>query len=214
MSYLLHPSSIALIMTEPRLKVDKEAGNLSEGAKTYLNKLAKESVYQFREQINTKPVQKGNICEGDSIALFNSVFFTDYEKNTVRIETDLMSGEADIVGDDVIIDIKTAWSLATFPATPDDAHSDLYEYQLRAYMHLYDKPRAELAYCLVSTPDDLCKWEQPELHCVDHYPASMRVTIWKCDRDLEIESRILEKCKKAQEYLAEQILRIKQSHNF
>ncbi len=199
-------------MTEPKLK--SEAGQLSQGAKTYLNKLAKEHVYGFREQISSKPMQKGTRCENESIELFNRVFFTEYFKHEGRIFTDLLSGECDILGDDVIIDIKTAWSLATFPATPDDAHSDLYEWQGRAYMHLYDKPRFTLAYCLVDTPEDLCQWEQPEIHFVSHIPENMRVTIWTCERDMEKENRMLDKCQKAQVYLREQVERIKAAHRF
>lgn len=212
MSYLLHPSSIGLIMTEPKLK--SEAGGLSQGAKTYLNKIAKELAYGFREQISSKPMQKGTICEDESIALFNRVFFTQYTKHVGRIKTDLLSGEADIVGDDLIIDIKTAWSLATFPATPEDAHSDLYEWQGRAYLHLYNKPRFELAYCLVDSPEDLCQWEQAELHLVSHIPENMRVTIWRCDRDMEKEERMLDKCRKAQQYITEQVARIQAAHQF
>lgn len=211
---ILRPSSIGQIMGEPRSKAAKEAGELSETAKTYLNQLAKEQVYGYRKQIDNKYMQKGRMVEDDSISLFNLVFGTDYEKHVGRIETDLLSGECDIKGDDLIIDIKSSWSLDTFPATPEDGKNDDYEWQGRAYMHLYDKPKFDLAYCLVSTPDELCKYESPDAHCVDHIPVNMRVTVLHFDRDMALEQKMLDRARRAQQYVLQQIERIKSAHQF
>lgn len=210
----LRPHAVGNLMTEPRSKAAKEAGELSETAKAYCLKLAKESVYSYRDSLSSKPIEKGLACEQDSLDLLNIVTNSFYTKNTQRVETDLMSGEADIVDDDCIIDLKTAWSLATFPVLPDQAHSDLYEHQLRAYMHLYDKQHATLAYCLVSTPDELCKYEDYRLHQVEHIPPAMRVTLWHCTRDLEKEALMLEKCRRAQVYIEQLIAEIKAAHNY
>jgi len=155
---LIRASFVGKIMSEPKLKADKEAGNLSEGAKTELNKLAKQIVYGYRPELNTKPILKGLRCEQDSIDLLNRVFFTFYEKNTVRISNDFLTGEADILGDDVIIDIKSSYSLDTFPATSDDGENQQYYWQGQMDMYLYDKPRYEVAYCLLDTPDALCAY--------------------------------------------------------
>jgi len=211
---LIRASFVGKIMSEPKLKADKESGNLSEGAKTELNKLAKQIVYDYRPELNTKPILKGLQCEQDSIDLFNRVFFTFHEKNETRINTDCMTGECDILGDDVIIDIKSSYSLDTFPATPDDGENDVYYWQGVMYMHLYDKPRYEVAYCMVDTPDDLCRYEQPELHLVSHIPENMRVTVWRFDRNLNDEAKLIDKCKKAQQYIIDQIARIQAAHQF
>jgi hypothetical protein len=211
---LLHPSSVGLLMTEPKSKAAKDAGELSEGAKTYLNTLAKEHVYGYKNEIDVKVLRKGKECEDESISMLNRVFFTDYVKHVGRVETDLLSGECDILGEDCIIDIKSAWSLATFPATPEEAHSSLYEWQGRAYMHLYNKDKFDLAYCMVDTPEDLYKWESPDIHLVSHIPEPMRVTIWRCTRDMELEEKMLEKCRKAQKYMADQIKLIEESHRY
>jgi len=210
----LRPHAIGNLMNEPRSKSAKDAGEMSETAKTYCTKLAKESIYGYRDSIKSKAIDKGLQCENDSIDLLNIVTGNFYSKNELRVETDLLSGEADIIDSDCVIDIKTAWSLSTFPVLPEDARSDIYEYQLRAYMHLYDKSHATLAYCLVSTPESLCAYEDFSLHLVDHIPHGMRVTLWHCKRDLEIEERMLDKCRKAQAYIIEQIKRIKDAHNF
>ena len=211
---LIRASFVGKIMAEPKLKADKEAGNLSEGAKTALNKLAKEIVYDYRAELNTKPIKKGLQCEQDSIDLFNRVFFTFHEKNETRISNELMTGECDILADDVIIDIKSSYSLDTFPATADDGENDQYYWQAVMYMYLYDKPRYEVAYCMVDTPEELCQYEQTDLHCVSHIPENMRVTVWRFDRNIEDEAKMIEKCKKAQAYIIEQIQRIKDAHNF
>jgi hypothetical protein len=125
-----------------------------------------------------------------------------------------MTGECDILGEDCVIDIKSSYSLDTFPATADDGENQQYYWQGQMYMYLYDKPRYEVAYCMVSTPDDLCKYEQSELHLVDHIPEHMRVTIWRFDRNDDDINKMIDKCKKAQEYILQQIERIKAAHNF
>ena len=224
---LIHPSSIGKIMTETKsidpdlltgelLEISKKKVKteedkkilqplkdmtLSETAKSYLKMIAKQVMYDFYLEVDVKYMRKGLACEGQSIELLNSVLFKNYTKNSVRIETDLLSGECDILHNDHIRDIKTAWSLATFPCIKEDAHDNDYEYQGRAYMHLYDRPVFHLDYCLVSTPDDLCKYEQKELHYVDHIDPRLRVTTVTYERDLEIERKMLVKCKQAQLYV-------------
>ena len=91
--------------------------SLSAGAKTYLDTLAKEFVYSYERTISSKYLEKGLMVENDSIELYNSVFFTSLEKNTERRDNEWITGECDIAAPRKIIDIKSAWSLDTFPAT-------------------------------------------------------------------------------------------------
>lgn len=194
---LLHPSSIGKIMPEP-----KKAGEiLSVGAKTYLKSIAKQLMYGFDLEIDVKYMRKGLACEDQSIGLLNSVLFQNYAKNTQRIDSDLLTGECDILHAEYIRDIKTAWSLATFPCIQEDAHDKDYEYQGRAYMHLYDRPVFHLDYCMVTTPEELRKYEDPAIHEVDHIDPRLRVTTVSYERDMEIEEKMLEKCRAAQIYI-------------
>ena len=126
--YLIHPSSIGKIMAEPKSKTEV----LSAGAKTYLKTIAREISYDFRPELNVKYVNKGLQCEQDSIDLLNRLHFKNYVKNDKRIKTDLMSGECDILTDTYIRDVKTSWSLETFPVLIEDAHDTIYEWQGRA----------------------------------------------------------------------------------
>jgi hypothetical protein len=78
-----------------------------------------------------------------------------------------------------------------------------YEWQMRGYMLLYDREQWWIDYCLVDTPDDLCKFEPVELHFVSHLPARLRVTSAMIKRDLEIERQIVERLQVCREYFEE-----------
>jgi hypothetical protein len=164
---------------------------LSETTKTYIRGVAKQDFYGYNVELNNKYINKGKMQENDSIALLNTVNFTSMVKNTERLNNEWLTGEADIVLDDQIIDIKTSWSLETFPATLEEAVNKDYEWQLRAYLFLYDKQYASLVYCMVSTdPSLLNEWENLSLHQVDHIDASKRITSILFERDLELEEEI------------------------
>jgi hypothetical protein len=164
---------------------------LSETTKSYIRAVAKQDFYGYNVELNNKYINKGKMQENDSIALLNSVHFTNYSKNTERLNNEWLTGEADIVLDDQIIDIKTSWSLETFPATPEEGINKDYEWQLRAYLMLYDKNYASLVYCMVTTdPNLLNEWENLSLHQVDHIAPEKRITTLLFTRDLELEEEI------------------------
>lgn len=210
----LHPHAVGKIMSEPTAAAKKAGEVLSVGAKTYLRQLAKQEVYGYKPKLDTKPIKKGQMCEDDAIQLLNTVLFTDYEKHVGRVENDWLTGECDILDTDGIFDTKCSWSLETFPAQPEDGENSDYEWQGRAYMLLYDRPRFTLAYCMISTPDELIGYESPDIHLVDHIDPSMRLTLLKFDRDADKEAQLIEKCKAAQAYIEEQIKRIKAAHQY
>ena len=179
---------------------------LSETTKTYIRAVAKQDFYGYNVDLNNKYINKGNLQENDSIALFNSVMFSNYSKNTERLNNEWLTGEADIVADDQIIDIKTSWSLETFPATSEEGINKLYEWQLRAYMMLYDKNYASLVYCMVSThPSLLNEWENLSLHQVDHIAPEKRITTLLFTRDLELEEEIKVRLHHCTEYYVKYI---------
>jgi hypothetical protein len=197
-----HPSSLGKLMIESRTKSEV----LSETTKSYIRAVAKQDFYGYNVDLNNKYINKGNLQENDSIALFNSVMFSNYSKNTERLNNEWLTGEADIVADDQIIDIKTSWSLETFPATPEEGINKLYEWQLRAYMMLYDKNYASLVYCMVSThPSLLNEWENLSLHQVDHIAPEKRITTLSFERDLELEEEIKVRLHHCTEYYVKYI---------
>jgi hypothetical protein len=193
-------SSLSKIMTEPKAKTEK----LSVGAKTYIEDLAKEFVYGYQKVISSKEMEKGTLVEDHSIELVNNVFFTSYVKNTERRENEWLTGECDIyVPNTKIIDIKSPWSLATFPATVFAGQDKDYEWQGRGYMMLWDVDQFEINYCMVNTPDELIRFEDPSVHYVDHIDPSLRITRVPYERDRSLEEKIKEKVEAAREYFTQ-----------
>lgn len=193
---LLRASSIGNIMAYP------EKDTLADGAKTFLEKLASQHILGWKENLNTFEIEKGRTCEDISIDLYNSVNDTFYMKNTGRVSNDLMTGECDIldIADSLVIDIKTAYSKKTFPMFL--AASKLYEWQLRCYMHLYNVDYAQLAYCLVSTPEHLIKRGEPEdWHIVDHIDEHYRIAVAMLKRCENKEQQMINKAQMARDYL-------------
>lgn len=204
-------SSLGKLMTEPR---SKSEGVLSVGAKTYIRELAAQEIFGVEFEVSSKAIEKGIEVEGDSIDLLNSVRGLSLFKNTERKSNDFITGECDLFDAEAKRghDIKSSWSIATFPITVADCEDRLYEWQMRGYMALWDADEWEVNYCLVDTPDRLIGFEPMPLHVVSHLPEWMRVTTWTVKRDLEKEAAIYEKVKAANEYLNLVINEFDQTH--
>jgi hypothetical protein len=201
-------SGLGLIMTDPKGKDE----TLSAGAKTEVEKLAKQLVYGYDDVISSKYCDKGIQVEDTSIELYNSVFFTNYKKNTERKTNDWITGECDIFTGTGIIDIKSSWSLPTFPATSRSGQDKGYEWQGRAYMMLWDVDQFEIAYCLVDTPEDLIGWESESLHIVGHINEALRVTRVHYERDKALEDKIKTRVEAANKYMTEMVHQIAEEH--
>ncbi len=121
----------------------------------------KEAVKQFAAQfkdrdteIKSKYLEKGILNEVGAIELVNRVHGTNFVKNDVRMHNDYITGECDCISEDEIIDVKCSWDLNTFYNACIFDYLD-YEWQLRAYMELYDRPKASVVYCLTDMPDHM-----------------------------------------------------------
>lgn len=235
-----HPSSIGLIMTDAKSvdesllpeelkpiarkarKTEEDKAilapyhdmSLSAGAKTYLKQLAKETVYCYYKAIENKYLEKGILLESEAIEFINKIRFTRYTKNKERRTSQFLTGECDIYVPKVkTIDTKCPWSIDTFPALSEDAHDQLYEWQGRSYMKLWDVPEHEVIYVLLDTPDHLIKYEQADLHSVSHIPPELRLTSITYKRDMELEKKLDMKCEVAHAYVMKMIDKIKAEHS-
>lgn len=188
---------------------------LSAGAKTYLKGLAREFLFSYSDIFTSRETDKGLTCEPNSIDLYNAVNFTRYTKNTERRQSDLLTGECDIyVPATRTIDIKSVWSLKSFPLLSEDCHDITYMWQGVAYMRLWDVPEHEVAFCMVSTPDDIKPhWEPEEIHKVDHHAPATRITRIVYKRDPVLEQKMIVKCTVAQKYLQQVVTRFNAEHN-
>lgn len=197
-------SSVHALLTKPK---DKNS-LISKTAEAELKKILKEELFDYKSQLDNKYLQKGIMCEQEAIELYNSVMGRNYVKNTVRytVEFDnfVLTGEPDICSPSTTVDIKNAWSLDTFPLFGDDANKDIYESQVRAYIMLRNHSdntdinyEGEIAYCLVDTPDELIKYENPKAHTVSQFPPELRVSTSRFERSKEWEYSLVEALNRA-----------------
>lgn len=193
-------------MTKPR----SESKKLSQTAKSELESLAKQTYFGYHKYISSKQIEKGILCEEEAIKLYNDVFFEDNAKYLERKNKGLLTGECDLINSVRVTDIKTPWSIETWPGTSEDINPKDYEAQLRGYMYLYDVNSARLAYCLVDTPPELIGYENEELHLVSHIPIEKRVTILDFERSLEWESEMESTLKKCLDYYNDYLTKLKQ----
>jgi hypothetical protein len=222
---LIRCSSLSCLFTEPKLKVDKEAGNLSQTAKTHLIEVYARELWGVERDIVTRQMQKGIEAESESLVLLSVVEGEFYEKNQIRESNEWVTGHADIVTDDLIIDVKTSWDAFSFLPKLTEEISSNYYYQLQGYMWLYDRPKARISYCLVDTPENIIRGEKYRLlRAMDvvseedpvylaaaaklesnmkfgHIPPSLRVINHFVDRNDEIIAQIPDKVDKARDFL-------------
>lgn len=208
---LFRCSSIGKLMTEPKTKSE---GPLSVGAKTYIRELAAQDIFGVDFEVTSKQMEKGILVEEDAIALLNRVRGLALTKNTERRQNDFITGECDLFDSSRRRghDIKSSWSVATFPISLTDCEDKLYEWQMRGYMALWDADEWEVNYALVDTPENLIGYEPIQMHVVGHIPEHMRLTSWTVKRDAEKEAAIFEKVKHAREYYAEVIRTFDRTH--
>lgn len=183
--------------------------------KSAIKKIAIEDYFGIENRLENKYLEKGKRCENESIELYNRVFDLFLEKNTERKENDYLTGECDLIDGKKIIDIKTSWSLETFPMLQEDINIKDYEMQLRGYMLLFDCESAEVAYCMVNTPEDLLtKFDNTDLHIVDFIEDSKLITVSETIyRDAEIEEKIKSRCEEAINYYYEIIRKIDEKNS-
>lgn len=205
-------SSIGKLMTEP--KTLKE-GPLSAGAKTYIRELAAQEIFGVDFEVSNKQIEKGILVEPDSIALLNRVRGLTLTKNAERRTNDFLTGECDLFNAAARRghDVKSSWSVATFPIATVDCEDKLYEWQMRGYMALWDAGEWEVNYCLVDTPEKLIGFEPLAMHVVGHIPENMRLTSWTVTRDLDKEAAMFQKVMHARAYMAEVIAEFDRSHS-
>ncbi|MGJ7529814.1 hypothetical protein [Variovorax sp. GB1P17] len=205
-------SAIGKLMTEP--KTQKE-GPLSVGAKTYIRELAAQEIFSVEFDFSSKETTKGIEVEGESIELLNRVRGLTLEKNNERRSNDFITGECDLYDTDRKRghDLKSSWSIKTFPISTTDCEDKLYEWQMRGYMALWGAEEWEVNYALIDTPEQLIGFDPLALHVVSHIPEHLRLTSWTIRRNPEKETAMFQKVMHARAYMAEVIAEFDRSHS-
>lgn len=113
----------------------------------------------FDSFFGNKATVRGTDQEQDSIDLFNSVYKTNYKKNTIRKTNDYLTGEPDMVSE-AIGDIKTRQDWKTFSCRTEQEDIDDHMWQLWGYGQLFDKSEGVVINTLPSYPVDFIQNEQ------------------------------------------------------
>jgi len=220
--FKIRASAAGQIMASPT------ANKIPIGALTYADTWHIEQKYGRRAQVVTDQMQKGIVVEEKSITLLTDVTDVLYQKNKENLSNEWATGTPDIVNNDLVVDIKSAWDFHSFfKAEGVETKTGLltgYGWQLMVYMWLTGKKRATLAYCLVDTPEDIylgleysARWkfqgldENPEydkycaelrkLHHFDDMPKEDRVRTWSLDYDEEKIEQLKNRVELIREYL-------------
>lgn len=189
-----------------KLMAYPDRDSLPVGAITAIYEKASQIILDWEPKLDLRVIEKGHVCEDEAIGLLNQVKGKNYVKNTTRLTTDLLTGEWDIYckEEDLIIDIKNAYSKKTFPIFIKEGDKKDYEWQLTAYMALKNASRARIAYVLVDTPEELINpYDDINWHIVSHINPENRLTEFNMERCFERERQLLSRVKLAQEKLKE-----------
>jgi hypothetical protein len=205
-------SALGQLMTPARSKT-----GLSETAKSFITLWYKEQLYARRKEISSKYMTKGNDCEEASIAYLNSLYGTDYKKNEQYFEDEYMHGTPDVIGEDIIIDIKNSWDFSTFPLFSNSLPNKDYRLQVTGYMMLTGKKKGSVVYTLMDTPDDIIAQEwrsagnynQPvsdefkaKYKYDDITDSKLRIKRFDFDYDETLATEIVDKVEEARKFIS------------
>jgi hypothetical protein len=166
-------SAIGQIMTNSRKK-----GELSKTTQSYLDLWIKEKIYDRRKRIKSKYLDKGNMCENDSIKFISQYLgMKGLAKNEMFFTDEYMTGTPDLIikgedlkfaDSDLVIDVKNSWDFSTFPLFCDDVPNKDYYYQAQGYMNLTGAKHYKLIYTLMNTPESLIRRDYKFSDAVDY----------------------------------------------
>jgi hypothetical protein len=225
----IHCSSLGVLFTEPKSKADKDAGNLSETAKSHLIKVYAREYWGRERKIETKQMAKGTIQENIGIDLLGEIDGNEYKKNTIMFDNDWLVGTPDIihVPSLCVIDLKLSWDAETFLPNIVAPLDKMYYCQLQGYLFLTGMDNGKVGYGLVDATAkqildeqrkifyqmDCATEENPEylLACAEveknmtyaDIPKHERVVYKTANRDDELIEQIPAKVQRAREFLSE-----------
>lgn len=132
---------------------------LSQTAKSYLNELHRAEFFGRTNDITSRYIDKGLMVEAKAMSLYSTVMDRPEFKNKQRAQNEFITGIADNVSGGKVRDLKSSFSLESYPLYDDKITNQLYYWQLQGYMDLFEVDDAELIYCLVDTPTNLIEDE-------------------------------------------------------
>lgn len=161
----IHCSSLGVLFTQPKAKAAKDAGELSETAKTHLIKVYAKEYWGRERRVETKQMAKGTQQEYLGIELVSDIHGAKYSKNTVTLENEYIIGTPDIIHVPLlkIIDIKCSWDADTFLSNIEGSLDTGYYAQIQGYLYLSGMDLGIVSYCLVDATQKQIMDEQRKL---------------------------------------------------
>jgi len=228
---LIHCSSLSKITTEPRNKADKDAGELSETAKTHLIEIYALEKYNFKKDISNKYTEKGNICEPEGLELIGDHTGLPIEKNEEVFFNDYFVGTPDAILPDhrLIFDNKCSFDWVTFLSNIDGELDNTYYCQMQGYLELLKMDTGYIAYTLIDTPESirndlkrqlfyksngkylteespafLREWEAKERNLIfSNYSSDQRILLFEVKKNEEYLEKARKKVEKCRNFLQE-----------
>lgn len=196
---------------------ERDSNELPEGAKTLIQEIIDEKLYEYHVDLDKRELEKGWSVEQESIDRYNRLFFTDYKKledgdKYASLEWGISKGHPDVADDRdlLVLDVKSSWNKKTFPKTIEKATKKVkesgYDWQVKHYLYMLRKMtgldwrNGVISFVLCSTPEELVpEWEGDQLHYVDHLPDNMlvtRVELTLTDEEIEFMDARLDSAEK------------------
>lgn len=146
---------------------------LPAGAKTYVKKWLKDTLFKRDREWKIDKIEKGLQCEPEAIKLIGKVYNLDLYKNDEYFgQHEFIEGTPDMIHQmkvsevlkKICRDAKCSWDLDTFPMFDDLIPDDKYEQQLQGYMIIAGCDEAALDYTLIDTPMPLVMKDLQKLY--------------------------------------------------
>lgn len=210
----------AVKMKVAELALIKDDDVLSEGCKNKLLGLygwIKYGKWIVRENTGWNRGVKGVSVEDLSIEMINSLDGTNYSKNEERLTNEYLIGCPDIIDNEnkIVIDVKSSWNMESFLYNIDKELPRNYYWQMQGYMAILELQKAEVHFCLVTTPEHIIqteiekrvgeKYSAEEIRAnltFDNIPEQERRLRFVVERDDEAIEKLYKRLRKCREYLS------------
>lgn len=195
---------------------------------SYLEKWANEQLFNYKSEIKSVYLDKGNECEDTAIQMVMRKHNLSYnEKNEQFYENEYLTGTPDLIYPHKIFDTKCSFTPDTFPTFADKPMREYnYNYwcQGQGYMELCSVNEYSVEYCLVNTPakileriinketaflsDELAEKKANEIidrHTFTDTPLRFKVKSFPFAREPQFMQAVYERVELCREYIKNHI---------
>lgn len=201
------------------LALTKDDDVLSEGCKNqllYLYGWLKYKKWTAPENVGYNKSGKGISVENLSIEMINRLDGTNYSKNEEKFTNEYLIGCPDVIDNEnkIVVDVKSSWNMDSFLCNVNKELNKIYWWQIQGYMALLGFEKAEISFCLVSTPEHIIlseidkkaggNYSEEEIRqnlTFDDIAEEERRLRFVVDRDEEAIEKLYKRIRKCREYM-------------